>query len=294
MKKILSAILAIMMIAMCAPMGFAEEISVADKYVEAVCGFMTYSSNVYSTVEENKRVEAVYADAADKIDEAGYGFDIAKEYIEAYPDELVPLTEIIQQANQTVYGLISNGEITVIVDTSDIMYAHYRLLSGYYMSDITRVIEKADEEYLNKVDASINETEKLLQGGYENPESITQEKYDAVSVDYYNYLVSIKNCLDEKHNLSVCVDFVDGTHKGNCDFCKTTDVIEAHIFGQHIPDDNGTTATAKCDKCDATDVIEVEWEELPAEDNSNFFTMLFATLRDLFAKITEFFQKLFS
>ena len=34
-------------------------------------------------------------------------------------------------------------------------------------------------------------------------------------------------------------------------------------------------------------------KELPAEDNSNIFTMLLTTLIDIFTRITEFFQKLF-
>lgn len=309
MKKILSVVLAIIMLAACVPMVSAA--TATDDELAFVTALARYDSNMFSYYNVNGEGKRGYEIdelhmVCNKIEECTWWEPLLnthsyKTFVASLGDgideciaELNGFCERTEESLENAgYTKVINIYSTIFVQMrsqlyyDDAVYGDFVIFTDKYLSHITA---EYMDEMQNEMDA---ECDALIERFYNDPASVTQAEYDTAVEEYVNFMHSVFDCFEGEHKFSPCTDLGDGNHKAVCTFCTAGELVEAHTWGEYIPDDNGTTATAKCEKCDATDVIEVEWADLPAEDDSNFFTMLIATLKDIFAKITEFFQKLF-
>lgn len=306
MKKALSLIMAVVMIVACVPFASAYEFSEpASAFMNAYCRYFGDYYSIYTkdgvTGEVGfslTKIEEIYSDAEAEDLYNAFDFDLGiRYYAENEPEKLEEMAECFGNLSaQVEQWLAENGYVRAI----DAFYLGYAdMVGAYYDYDtldlfIEFIDEKTDvekaEQYVDELYEAYSLLEKAVAEGLDK---VTQEEVDSKAKSLAEFYIEAMDCFEGRHDFDEYADLGNGSHKAECSFCTVGEVIEEHTFGQHIPDDNGTTATAKCDKCDATDIIEVEWEDLPAEDDSNFFTALMATLRDFFAKLAEFFQNIF-
>lgn len=302
MKKILSVVLAIIMLVACVPIvSAAESHEDAEAFVVEYALFMAKPNDVYN-VEGNYEtvlwdvVNYLGEDFEEKwwVVELNDSYNL-KEFVAKCGERLPEVTAEIKGLNEQL-EVILNEKYVRIIDTSEYYraYSRFDVFLGYGNDVDAYIIETYGEEgYQDALDAADSIYEYFETLDVMNPPADAQEKFDAIIAPFVQFFDGVADCEKGDHPYGTCTDLGGGNHRAVCTFCTKGEIIEAHTWGEYMPDDNGTTATAKCEKCDATDTVEVAWVELPAEDNSNIFTMLLATLRDIFTRISEFFQKLF-
>ena len=95
----------------------------------------------------------------------------------------------------------------------------------------------------------------------EDPTSVSQAEWDKVVSEFVEYMEKVNSCMiDDVHFPGDGIDRGDGTHIADCTYCKATDFIVTHTFGEYVSNGDATTQadgtkTAKCEHCDATDTI---------------------------------------
>ena len=300
MKKALSVVLAVIMLAMCMPVAFAVDYDVVEELVYEYCRFYDNVGSIYDVEFGSAEENLIMLEYGRLLDETEFGncdFDSTSEYLEREADKLPVYVNELKAANDAVDAFIKEQGYIRLVSLMNYYHSYFRFafivgeenfdsgedLADYYDYEAYLAAVNAEEEFIEYMDY-VNDNRDNL------PEDV-QQRVDEIMKPFTFFFNSAADCKKNEHIFTAFTDLGDGTHKAECSFCKSGETIEAHIWGGYV--EKGDTAVAECEKCDATDTVEGEWVDLPAEDNSNFFTALIATIRDLFENIINFFKNLF-
>lgn len=282
MKKVLSIILAVMMIAACAPMAFAEGECRHEYDVHVImnegydncekCGvrsadftecFKAYVklygkawSVGYSKTDNGTILNRYYNDANN-------GYDIWKLHCAAADEQ-----DFVNNATKAVNEYIEtlNDEYIIVYDATELVSALFRIealsMAPYNEKVLGMFSEDILEEPLKLYKRYTDLVEGISMGDVVDREECIE--YGKSATDLLSGIVS---CIDGNHDLGNFTDNGDGTHSADCTFCNTKDVTSEHEWGEYFTSDDGSK-TAKCKYCDATDTDNFE------KDIRDFFELL--------------------
>ena len=160
-KKILSLILAIIMIISTMPMAFAYNFDY-DAYMKEYLDFTVYTSNVY-TAEELTSYDVSFAlvlaygtalesvmTTYPEIAEA-FGFP---EKLDKIPEAADALTAALKEVNSTVEKNIADGTFVVIIDTRKAISSYYKVSMTHTIEEMEALLAKVPAELTEKAEAS--------------------------------------------------------------------------------------------------------------------------------------------
>lgn len=235
-KKILSLILAVIMLFSVMPVAYAAEkatfTSEQEQYIDIWMRILSYGENKYAGGYQynGDKVNNDY----DKVFEIING-----AYREVYAivgkDSEVPLpvgedfenmdlnnvyifNTIMQPAIDEVEAKIASGEIQVIVNVYEFTKYYYYPLIRYGEEAIDSMVDEFQnsEKYAAMCKEANNGIDEIFRRFGDPDENITQAEFDAIWEEKITpFYDMIYNCLDGKHN------FIkkDGTNTFVCDFC---------------------------------------------------------------------------
>ena len=225
-KKLLSLVLAIIMVMAVSPMALAYNFD-TNAFKEMVVGFADYIHNIYEPVGDmssddiRSRIMDAYTDAFIGVSGENTDFDLS--WLEENPDKAELVFEEINAVTANIEKSIAEGKLVVRVDASN-FYSYYMIVSLLYEDEYSKLF--SEDSAFEKAFASFEAAMDLLNES--DPDEVTQEMFDEAAADFRSYAVSCIACIEGKHELDYIVN-EDGTHYSYCDFCKTENV-EEHTF----------------------------------------------------------------
>lgn len=260
MKKVLSVILAIMLIASFVPMTFAEGecehifntetlhrpkavLSEPGYFICSLCGEQVSAAPadgigvIRAIFDWYCLVENVYIFNKPFDSEKNEYFNREWTYLEDNigPDEDCWYTEYEQEKVdewvEKLVALTAECECYLkeigakkVIDVSEYSilseFAIYELSYKYTGEQMNAIIHNVPEEVKAKAWASEEAADEYLRFAYKNPEKASQEEFDKTLVGMKDYMAEYKNCLDGIHNFYKAKDNFDGTHNVYCAFCQ--------------------------------------------------------------------------
>ncbi len=314
MKKALSLILAIVMVAVCVPVVSAYEFAeLENAFFDAYCNYYGSYYSVYTkdgvTGEIGFLIEAldeIYMDS--EITDAWNSFDFAyglKNYAENDPEKkLAELTETINKVNMEADKWLAENGYVMVIDASalgfpEVIGAHYddetNDACSAFMEEKTDMAKYEEVLYMYNEEAFRLLEKAVLEG----IDSVTQEEFDAKVKPVRKYLEDVMDCFEGNHSIGEYKDIGEGMHKADCTFCKDGEIVAAHTWGEYISNGDATTEsdgtkTARCTSCAATDTVADEGSKLPADnEDENFFSDLIGMLKSFFNRIIELLKSFF-
>lgn len=277
MKKVLSVILAIMMVAAFTPMAFAEGECKHAYDVHAImregytncenCGvrsadftecFKSYVkfigtaySLAYSKINNERILWRVQSDFADT--------DVFNVHRATYEDQSY-VDSVTKTVDEYVEAL--KEEFTVYFDATDLMTAVFTIEA--YEADENQILMFSDD-----ILAAAEQAFKFYTFGVEESHEAPEAMKDCIEYGKKAtyYYTSIISCLEGNHQCTAYTDNGDGTHSTDCTFCNTKNIISDHEWGEYVKSEDGLKI-AECKYCDATDTDSFE------RDIRDFFKML--------------------
>lgn len=317
MKKVLALILALTLIISCVPMIFANAITpdeqmFLDEFTRYQSSFVSFYNIDGKSINGKYLIDYGYQEVYEEIDNFEW-FDEMLHYssygnwIKDNPSELAGATADLKSVNDKWDAYLAEKGYIRVLDATDLYYIALRAEFFYddetYESFSDFVEKYIGDDIIEKLDGEYPKIENVMLKAQEDITSVTQKDLDEASKDYITIYSSIINCFEGNHIVGEYTDLGNGTHKTDCTFCKTTDITEAHTYGEYISDNNATTEadgtkTAKCTKCTATDTVADEGTKLPPEENNDsdsedFFTSIINAIKNFFKQIADFFKNLF-
>lgn len=326
MKKVLSLILAVIIIASAIPVAFAADecehifykdsvVSSGDYLTEQYCKcgncgevvlvkMADYSGYIMATIKLWSVTESVYTSydftetENERIEYISTRFSEIEEEVENYPYVLTDkyqdaadawAAEITSLANEVASYI--KGE--KLVDATEFLFFD-QILYVYIRSIYTN---KEIKEIENKMPEGMDDAafdariagHQYLENARKNPETASQEAFDAVWKDLETYGRALINCLENNHDYSKGTDNLDGTHSLCCYFCGfDAETTGAHVWGEYVSNGDGTE-TAKCTYCEATDTKVEEKTEADEEIADNIFQLI----KIFIDMIIDFFESIF-
>lgn len=281
-KKILSMLLAVIMLLSVMPVAYAERATYSpelEQYIEFWIKVESYRNNKYESEADREELFKIFADKSSDLEDSGleeiplgdtgvilyddiYNKDIDMEAIALFND-------VMQPAIDEIESKIASGEIGVGINT----YEFWKLYGGmfaYYddvlIDDMFNEIQTTNSEFYQNLKAEIDEKNYSLSP----PEGFgNQTEYDAFIDNIFRpFCTRWFNCLD-----------------GN------------HIYGEYISNNDATeeadgTKTATCEFCGATDTVIDEGSKLVSEDNCSCNCHKSGIIGFIW-KIINFFYKIF-
>ena len=264
MKKLLSFVLAVIMLLSVMPVAYAKLATYSpemEQYIKDYKKINAYLSDVYETPEQKSEASNIIHKAIGETSDPGVGYE--------YTEEFAAFHKCLKKGIDEVEKKIADGEIVIVIDTYEYWDMFLNFAGGFLHQSaeeqkelMDRVEKFNSEKYINaKSEADIGaEILSKMEG------DITQAEFDAAMEKMkplYNLYVA---CLD-----------------GN------------HPYGEYISDNNATeeadgTKTATCEFCGATDTILDEGTKLPKEEAASFFEMLFDLIKDFIDIIFSLFK----
>lgn len=289
-KKILSLILAIIMIVSTMPMAFAYNFDY-DAYMEEYLDFMVYSSNVYTAEgltpdDMQLALMIAYGTAFNEVSATypeiveAFGFP---EKLDEMPEAADAMTAALANTNATIEENIANGTFVVIIDTRKAISSYYKVAMTHKEEELDAFVEKIPAELTAKAKASAEACDELLSNAALDPASYTQDDYDAAAADMITYYTQLSACIDNDYHLyDVAVKDNNETHTKTCIFCTATET-SAHSYSD-----------GKC-ICGAEEPIVEEDTTVETPDNNNSTTdnEEEPAPQNFFQKIINFFKNLF-
>ena len=283
MKKVLSVILAIIMIASAVPMAFAVEeckhtyelgaimnegysycencgIKSAD-FTECFESYVKLMGKAYSIGNSKINNETLLSRIVADVD----GYDTLKLH-RATEAEQAYVDKATKAVNDYIEAL--DEEFTIVYDATDLMAVVFVIEAKDFDNDDIAIfsdetLEKADEAltgYLSEI--------RNIDHGDSVDVAECIEKGKAATY----YCTAILSCIEGDHQCDAFTDNGDGTHTSDCTFCNTKNIISEHEWGKYVAGEDGSK-TAKCKYCDATDTDNFE------KDIRDFFEMLINLLK---------------
>lgn len=277
MKKLLSLVLAVIMLLSIMPTAYAQRATYSpeiEEYIEDYIKAFAYFSNIYATPEQKIEVQSIIQEAFDENTEVSPSYNnLTNIKDNGRLDELNSFHECLKKAIKEVEEKISAGEFVIVIDTYEAMKCYCFGEIYYSNEDLAAIGDRAENFKSDKYIEAWNEAQigadiisPILFGMGGGPLSTktTQDEFDAA-------LAMVKSFYDL---MFACLD-------GN------------HPYGEYISDNNATeeadgTKTATCEFCGATDTIVDEGTKLPKKEVS-FIDIIFALIKELFAKIFSLF-----
>ena len=262
MKKVLSVILAIIMVALCMPVAFASdsEMDFNDLYF-TYNKFHLYRYNIYypieATIEGYEEYEGyVFTDIGDLMDakleialRVYPQFKFSDYYFEEHPEQLVEINDILEGIISEIKGKFASGEYTMVADQAS--------LYGRILELVRQIDEDAIEDYFfDGVPESTAEIygEKLgkffdmCDACSKDITAYTYEETQAAADDSVAFLAEIVECMQGAHKQIAYKSMI-------CNFCGFEDEAEQeHIFDYYTSTDFGLTIN-KCNACDETETV---------------------------------------
>lgn len=270
MKKLLSLVLAVIMVLSIMPMAYAERATYSpeiEEYIEDYIRAGAYFNNQYKTYEQKMEVESIITEAISGKTEISLTYDdLTNIEADGCLEELTAFHECFKKAITEVEKKIADGEIVVVIDIYD--YLKYLLAAECYYS----------EEYLKEFGDRIENCEKFINAKAEAENALdafvavqcgeytgTQADFEADMEPLKHYYSSVYACLD-----------------GN------------HPYGEYISNNDATeeadgTKTATCEFCGLTNTITDEGTKLPKKE-ATLYEMIFDLIKDFFELIFSMFK----
>lgn len=226
-KKLLSLVLAILMVLAVSPMAFAYNVDL-DTYVETISDCFIYMYNIYEPVGDmssediRERIVEAYVSAENKVD-VEYDFS----WFEENPDKAEVFFKEMNAFTAKIEESIADGKLVVQVD-SDNFLRDYIKACIVYEEELKILASSYEEADAKKIDDSFFAALSLLFGREIELEEVTQEMVDEAGAVWTDWIANCLACIEGKHELDYIVN-EDGTHYSYCDFCKTENV-EEHTF----------------------------------------------------------------
>lgn len=281
MKKLLALILTVIMVLSIMPMAYAKRAEYSpeiEEYIENYIRVYSYLGSHYETSDQKTEVQKIIGEAVDGKTQVFPSYEnLINIEADERLDEIIALNESIEKAFDEIEKKIAADEIVIVTDIYE--YYKYGLYidgSCYYSSeDITEIRDRVENLKSEKYLKAWNEAEMGMEtirqavngmGGH----AIPQAEFDSAMERVKPFYDLVFACLDGDHP-----------------------------YGEYISDNNATeevdgTKTATCDFCGATDTITDEGTKLVKEEEPeetiSFFEMIFALLKEFFAKIFSIFK----
>lgn len=329
-NKVLSLILAIVMIVSMMPMAFAYSYDY-EAWMNAYLDFLVNTSNVYDAADEeltasdvSMAVYMLYADALNKVQAAYPDYDVYNafgysERLEEMPEVANALTVALNEASAKLEKSIADGTFTVVIDTSKVIPVYY---APFYLTNdedkIFAFIEGLPAEKVAAAEESAIKSDEILVAAIEGEKVYTQDDYDEAAAAMVEFYTCVLNCLTQTHNIDkFVVNSSDNSkHFGVCSLCGI-EIDEPHRYGIYVPNNDATTEadgtkTAVCVDCGVTDTkvdegskLEKEEEKTEEDKTENdktegeekeelsFFESIAKMFTDFFESIKNFFKNLF-
>ncbi len=318
MKKVLSIILALALIVTCLPVAFAiklpdNEAALYNELVRMYSNTVAYYKIGDELVSDYDLYDYGMLEIYSVLDDARWYEDLfdadgAENWFKANPEILADCAAELKAVNDSWDELCKENGYVKLLDVT--RYAYFALYTDlYYGSEKNDGISDFLDEYVGR--EITDEWDDVLADGIsdfcdkieEDMDSVTQEDFDNSTSAALDFFYQCVDCFEGNHLHGEYTDLGNGTHKTDCTFCKTTDITEAHTYGEYISNNNATTEadgtkTAKCTKCTATDTVADEGTKLPPEENNDsdsedFFTSIINAIKNFFNQIADFFKNLF-
>ena len=208
-KKILSLILAIIMIVSTMPMAFAVEFD-HEAFIETSVKLATYANNMYTSDETTTSSEKHTANS-------WYGFSLLLSLLSTYPElqssnastEPEILKTMPEAANAyllslqegVVYfeSLIADGTYVVQVDASKYAEAYTRTTTTFGQEKVDNLVAKTPANLKAQADAS---KETYYAAIKNNNDNYTQDDFDRDIEPFTTYWTQVYDCLNGNHIIS--------------------------------------------------------------------------------------------
>ncbi len=270
MKKLLSLVLAVIMLLSIMPMAYAERATYSpeiEEYIEDYIKAYAYVNSVYEPREQNLEVNDIILEA---IGENTAIFPKYENLINIEADgrleEITASHECFKKGIDEVEKKIADGELVVVINFYEFWKCFWYLECCYYSSKDymelnDRVKNLKSDKYI-EAEIAIDTVYEILR---REDNTYTQAEFDAAMEIIKPFFNSCCACLD-----------------GN------------HPYGEYISDNNATeeadgTKTATCEFCGATDTITDEGTKLPKE-KATLLEMIFDLIQDFFDLIFSMFK----
>ena len=270
MKKLLSVILAIVIVISCMPIAFASEFDFNDFYW-TLNKFDLYRYNIYYPIEETIEgyEEYIFTDIGELMDakleialQDYPSYRPSEQYFEANPEHLDPINSIFESIINEVDQKIASGEYTMVADSASLIIK---------LTELERQVNEDVIEFTGFYDILPDSTYEI----FEEKFSVFNEMYEACSKDYtaYTYdetnaaaedivsfFTEIVECIQGDHRKKSYKDNGNGTHSMLCFFCgfESAEEVE-HKLACYISTDFGLTIN-KCEVCDKIETVVDETE----------------------------------
>ena len=224
-KKLLSLVLAIIMVLAVSPMAFAYNTDM-DAFMKIIGDVTTYRLNIYEPVggmsseDIRDRISEAYSEAVYKVDEEA---SVDLSWLEENPEKAEALFKELNAVTAKIEESIAEEKLVVRVDSSKCYPGYVKIF--IYEDEFNKLFSSEDAVYQKALDSYGAAMDLLLEC---SPEEVTQEMFDEAVADWYDFWVNCIACIEGRHELDYIVN-EDGTHYSYCDFCKTENV-EEHTF----------------------------------------------------------------
>lgn len=268
-KKILSMLLAVIMLLSVMPFGVYAEAKLsyeAQEHIDAFAKMLSYERNLYDLDVIPDLIHGTSGKAFGDIKNRYPDYVITSNYLEdsANAEAVSEGTKIYKAAVKEIEDIIKKFNFTVVIDTYE-FYKYCVKLRAFYGNDdfVSFVDNNKNVEKIEEAISFIDEADH-----YDDENIKTQVEFDACWKRACPVLDLVFNCFD-----------------GN------------HIYGEYISNNDATeeadgTKTATCEFCGATDTVIDEGSKLVSEENcscnchkSGFMGFIW--------KLLNLFQKLF-
>lgn len=284
-KKILSMLMAVIMLLSVIPMAFATEKNQYDLYVDEYIKLVAYADSIYEPKEFRDYITDTYVDILWKYN--------SREWAKSNPEELPDAIKELKAANEDIEQRIANGEAIIAINFYALIEADYylRFYSTGDVESFMMEILNYNEVYAQELYNSKDEINRIIN------ENGTQEEFDTAAQKLIDFYKAANNHFEDNHNPYKYEDTGDGTHKIECSFCGKNEVSN-HLFVEYISNNDATeesdgTKTATCEFCGATDTIIDIGSKLDSKDDSCSCNCHKGGFNGIIWKILNFFYKLF-
>lgn len=254
-KKILSLILAVIMLLSVMPFGFSAEAKLSiegQELVSAYVKMMSYQHNRYKQGDnilnsQIREITNIQSKACNEVINR-YGWNVETyDYLNdsANAQAIEESTQIYKAAIKDIEHFLEEQEITIVIDTYEYtMIAQYeRLYSDEEIVTAEKAVEK-NTELFEEASYFYSEAGKLLD------EFNAQEEFDVYWKQGMPVWEMFYNCLDGNHPYGEYIsnndatEEADGTKTATCDFCGATDTVTDE--GSKIVNNNDNNDNSSC------------------------------------------------
>ena len=226
--KILSMLLAVIMLLSAIPVAFAAEKSLRDTYVEELARLLSYENNVYEPREFSDNVVGQAIEELHEKHGRSISFALSeKDWAGSNEDDVTAMIEGIREVNSMVEAKITSGEATVIIDC----YA-WGIVNTIFAAYYNDKISDEMAQHINNSDLSkeaLADQDQLFE--LINTGTCTQADYDTLMSKTIYLHESIMKHIDGEHDFNEYIsnndatEEADGTKTATCDFCGVTDTV---------------------------------------------------------------------